>query len=73
MNIKAAKLGFVIKEVAIPHLKRAGGLRKSKLVFHPKMHLKIAEVFLNYYKDEKLKAKISELKEKILSEIKRGT
>jgi len=65
MNIKAAKQGFVIKEVAIPHMKRAGGLRKSKLVFNPKMHSKIAEVFLKHYRDEKLKDRVNKIKEQM--------
>ena len=67
MNIKAVKLGFVIKEVALPHLKRAGGLRKSKLVFHPKMQLQIAEMFLKHFKEEKIRARARKLKEKLKS------
>jgi dolichol-phosphate mannosyltransferase len=68
MNIKAMKLGFVIKEVATPHLKRAGGLRKSKLTFHPEMYLKIAEVLLKHFKDETIRVKIKKLKERLKSE-----
>jgi glycosyltransferase involved in cell wall biosynthesis len=69
MNIKAMKLGFVIKEVAIPHLRRAGGLRKSKLVFHPDMHLKIADLLLKHFKDEIIRAKIKKLQERLKSEL----
>lgn len=65
MNIKAMKMGFVIKEVPIPHLKRAGGLRNSKLTFHPRMHLKIVEVFLRHFKEEKIRGKIKRFKERI--------
>lgn len=63
MNIKAMKLGFVVKEVAIPHLRRAGGLSKSKLVFHPDMHLKIADLLLKHFKEETFKARIKKMKE----------
>lgn len=58
MNIKAVKKGFVIKGVAIPHLKRCGGLRKSKFAYNPKEWFKISNILLKYFKDDKLKPKI---------------
>ena len=69
MNIKAMKLGLTIKEVAIPHLKRAGGLRNSKLTFHPRMHFKIIKVFLKHFKEEKIRGKIKKIKDKLKSEL----
>ncbi|PIR72167.1 MAG: hypothetical protein COU42_02480 [Candidatus Nealsonbacteria bacterium CG10_big_fil_rev_8_21_14_0_10_36_24] len=58
MNIKAIKLGFVIKEVKIPNLKRCGGVLKSKFGTNPKMWFKILRLFLKYCEDEAIKAKI---------------
>jgi glycosyltransferase involved in cell wall biosynthesis len=65
MDVKAVKENFVIKEVEIPHLKRAGGLRKSKLVTNPKMWFKIMNVALKYAKDEKIKKKIRDFGDKL--------
>ncbi len=62
MNIKAVKLGFRIGETHIPHLKRGGGLLKSKFALNPKAWLKIMAVALRYVKDEKLKAKLMEFR-----------
>ena len=70
MNIKAMKQGFKIKEVPIPHLKRCGGLRGSKLTFNPKQQLEIAKLFLKYFKEEKLKSKIKNLELKFKSKFK---
>ena len=58
MNIKAMKLGFVIKEVATPRLKRMGGEAKSKLIFNVGMQLKIAKILLKHFKDKKLRPRI---------------
>lgn len=71
MNIKAMKLGFRIKEVPIPHLKRCGGgLRASKLAFNPHQYFEISKLFFKYLKDEKIKSKIKELESKLKSKIK---
>ncbi|ATZ61754.2 MAG: glycosyltransferase family 2 protein [Methanosarcinales archaeon Met12] len=65
MNVKATNEGFVVKELAIPHLKRGGGLRKSKLITNPKMWFRIMNVVLKYIKDEKLKVRLEDLREKL--------
>jgi len=71
MNIKAIKQGFKIKEIPIPHLKRCGGgLRASKLAFNPQQYLEIAKLFLKYFGDEKIKAKIENLTKKFLEKFK---
>jgi glycosyltransferase involved in cell wall biosynthesis len=68
MNIKAMKQGWVIKEIAIPHLKRCGGgLRASKLVFNPRQYFEISKMFLKYFKEDKIKLKIKKLKLKLKS------
>jgi len=51
--------------VEIPHLKRAGGLRKSKLVTNPTMWFKIMNVALKCTKDEKIKKKIRDFGNKL--------
>ncbi len=48
MNIRAMEEGFVIKEVAIPHLKRGGGLKSSKLMTDWRMWIKILKMALGY-------------------------
>ncbi len=58
MNFKALKLGMKIGEVPIPHLPRAGGLLKSKLVRDPKQWIKILKMILSFVKEEKFKKKI---------------
>jgi glycosyltransferase involved in cell wall biosynthesis len=70
MNIKAMKKGFVIKEVAIPNLKRGGGLNSSKLIADPKMWLRIIQTSLKYFNDEKIKSKIASLESRLKSQIK---
>ena len=58
MNIKAMKLGWTIKEITIPHLKRCGGgLRASKLFFNPQQYFEISKIFLKYFKEEKITLK----------------
>jgi len=47
MNIHAMKLGLKIDEVPIPHLKRAGGLLKSKFFASPNQWIKIINYVLN--------------------------
>jgi len=68
MDIKALKEGFKVKEVLIPHFTRAGGLLKSKVVFHPKIWAQMMNVFLKYITDEKIKTKLKKLKSKIEKE-----
>ena len=48
MNIRAMEEGFVIKEVAILHLKRGGGLKSSKLMTDWRMWIKILKMALGY-------------------------
>ena len=68
INIKAMKLGWTIKEVAIPHLKRCGGgLKASKLTFNPQQWFEISKLFLKYFKEEKIGSKIKKLELKIKS------
>ena len=55
MNIKAIEKKFIVKEIPIPHLKRGGGLRKSKLVTNPKMWLAIFKTIVSYIKKKKIK------------------
>ncbi len=57
MNVKAIEEEFVIKEVAIPHLKRGGGLGNSKLVTNPKDWIKIMNVVVGYLKRSRLESK----------------
>lgn len=71
MNIKAMKHGLVIKEVAIPHLKRCGGgLKASKLVFNPKQWFEISKMFAGYFKEEKIKSNIRKLEKRLKSRFK---
>ena len=65
MDVKALKENFTIDEVEIPHLKRAGGMRKSKLATNPTMWFKIMNVALKYTKDEKIKKKIRDFGNKL--------
>jgi len=69
MDIKAMQAGFVITEVPIPHLKRGGGLGKSKFAANPRAWLRIVTAVLKYLKDEKLKTQVIKLKEKLNSQI----
>lgn len=50
MNLAAVKLGLKIGEVHIPHIKRAGGLFKSKLVHQPDQWIKILDYLNNFTK-----------------------
>jgi len=52
MNIKAIKSEFVIDQVLIPNIRRAGGFLTSKFGTNPKMWLKIYTM-LSEYKKEK--------------------
>jgi glycosyltransferase involved in cell wall biosynthesis len=52
MNIKAIKNKFVIEQVLIPNIRRAGGFAGSKFSKNPKMWLKIYTM-LSEYKKEK--------------------
>ena len=70
MDIKAIKKGFVIKEVAIPNLKRGGGLKNSKLIGNPKMWLRIIKVALKYFKDKELKLKLRSLESRLKEKFK---
>ena len=65
MNIKALKAGLKIEAIPIPNLKRCGGFEKSKFIKNPKAWLKMSELILKYFVDEKLKIKIRDL-EKIV-------
>ncbi len=58
MNVKAVEKGFRIKEVAIPHLRRGGGLTSSKLAPNPKLWFKIFNVVIVHIKDKKLKKEL---------------
>lgn len=70
MNIKAIKNGFIIKEVKIPHLKRCGGILKSKFGTDPKMWFKIFKLFLKHSENKEIKEKIKkELKNIFFTEI----
>lgn len=69
MDIKAMKEGFTIKEVAIPHLKRCGGLRKSKFAYSPDQWFEISKIFLKYFNDKKIKPKIRDWELKLKSKI----
>ena len=71
MNIKAMKLGFKIKEVAIPHLKRCGGgLKASKLTHNYGQWLEISKPFLKYFREDKLKSRIKSLESKLRSRLR---
>jgi hypothetical protein len=50
MNIKVVEKGLKVKEVLIPHFKRAGGLIDSKTVFHPHAWFKIFNPLFRYIK-----------------------
>ncbi|HLC59113.1 MAG TPA: glycosyltransferase family 2 protein [archaeon] len=66
MNINSFKMNFKVKEVPIPHLKRGGGLMKSKLVTDPKMWMKILRFVLKHVRDEKVKRTLKNFKIKYL-------
>lgn len=70
MNIKSAEKGFIIKEVAIPHLKRGGGLRKSKLVTNPRMWFRILRTVLECLHDDKIKPKVKNFERKLKEKLK---
>ncbi|MBT9159611.1 MAG: glycosyltransferase family 2 protein [Dehalococcoidia bacterium] len=71
MNIKVMKQGFVVKEVAIPHLKRCGGgLKASKLVYNPRQWFEISKTFFKYLEEEKLTSRIKNLELKVRSKFK---
>ena len=71
MDIKAMKQGFIIKEVAIPSLKRCGGgLKASKFVYNPGQWLEISKLFLKYLGEEKLKSRIKRLELKLKSRLR---
>ncbi len=53
MNIKAVEKSFIIKQVFIPSLKRAGGLGNSKFLKNPKMWFKIYKMISDYNKEKK--------------------
>ncbi len=53
MNVKALKKKFIIKEIHIPHLKRANGITESKLFADPVMWLKIVWTVLKFFKAER--------------------
>ena len=64
MNIRALELGLKVTSLPIPHLKRAGGLGKSKLVSSPKDWVKIAKYVIKYainQKHKKLNDKLDKL------------
>lgn len=66
MNIKGMKEGFIIKEVAIPHLKRCGGLKASKLIYNYEQWFEISKIFLKYFKEKKIMPKIKDIGNKNL-------
>lgn len=71
MNIKAMKQKFIIKEVAIPHLKRCGGgLKASKLTSNYGQWLEISKLFLKHFREEKIKSRIKSLESKLKSRFK---
>ncbi|MBU4338250.1 glycosyltransferase family 2 protein [Patescibacteria group bacterium] len=53
MNVKAIKKNFIIREIHIPHMKRADGITESKLFADPVMWLKIVWTVLKFFKAEK--------------------
>ena len=55
MDIRALELNLKISCVPIPHLKRAGGLMKSKLATNPKDWIKIAKYTIKYAINKKHK------------------
>jgi glycosyltransferase involved in cell wall biosynthesis len=48
MDFKAMKSGFVIREIAIPHLKRGGGFKNSKFMNDPKAWFKVINAVMKY-------------------------
>ena len=64
MNIRAIELNLKVDCIPIPHLKRAGGLMKSKLASNPKDWIKIAKYIMKYAinkKHRRLKAQLNRL------------
>lgn len=57
MNIKAKERKFIIKEIQIPNLKRAGGVTSSKLFRDPGMWFRIVGMVLKFYICGKKKTK----------------
>jgi hypothetical protein len=62
MNLNSVKLGFKVDEVPIPHLRRCGGILKSKIASDPRMWFKIFTFVTNEIKDEKIKKKVKKMK-----------
>jgi len=52
MNIKALKNHFIIDQVLIPNIRRAGGFLTSKFGTNPKMWVKIYSMLLDYKKEK---------------------
>ena len=53
LNTIAIKSDFVIEEVLIPNIRRAGGFSTSKFGKNPKMWFKIHKMLLDFQKDRK--------------------
>jgi hypothetical protein len=51
MNIAALKNKFIIKEVSIPNIERAGGFMTSKFGTNPKMWYKIMTMLMDYKRE----------------------
>lgn len=64
MDINAIRNELKVGEVLIPHLKRAGGLRNSKLVFYPKIWFNLLNTLIRNTSDMDTKMKILKLKKK---------
>jgi dolichol-phosphate mannosyltransferase len=53
-NIKAIRAGFKIREIAIPNLRRLGGITKSKLLVNPSEWFKIITPVIAYLEEKHL-------------------
>lgn len=70
MDIRAVENKFVVKEIAIPHIRRGGGILKSKFVSNPKNWFKVINVLIRYVNDKKVKSRLIYIRSKLKNYIK---
>lgn len=66
MNLKALEMNLRLGEVSIPHLKRAGGLLKSKLVRDINQWFAVFDLVIEHAKEKKIKNELKKLRSRII-------
>ncbi len=70
MNLKAVENKLKVGEIALPVLKRCGGVLKSKLVRSPNQWMKIFNYGIKYAQNKIVKRKLMILREKFIRYVK---